>query len=66
MDKKELTQSLKNFTGAGVITKAKLCEFMGITHQRNVNKYLAGLMALDGKYYLVSDVAARLWERTRS
>ena len=45
------------------ITKAQLSEVFGHKDRRAVDKYVSGLEAVDGKYYLITDVARRLKEK---
>lgn len=66
MDKQSLTAALKRHAnGAEVITKAGLQSFMGIKKADHVKKYFTGLESIDGKYYLISDVAGVLAQRKR-
>lgn len=66
MDKQSLTAALKRCTdGAEVITKTEFQRFIGIKKADHVKKYLAGLEAIDGKYYLISDVAGTLMRRRK-
>lgn len=61
MDKAELRKDLKKHVkGAEVITKKELMIFMGIEKYDHIRKYVAGLNAIDGKYYFISDVASKL------
>ena len=66
MDKQKLQAALKRHTqGAEVITKQQICSFMGIKKQDHIRKYTDGLQALDGKYYLISEIADRMMQRAR-
>lgn len=50
-------------TTAGFITKTQLARVMGISDIHKINKYLDGLEAIDGKYYLIPMVAEKLQRR---
>ncbi|MEY8366799.1 hypothetical protein AALA22_14265 [Anaerovoracaceae bacterium 41-7] len=63
MEKNQMKRDLERFCGGVFITRQKLAESMGISNPRHVDRFLAGLERIDGKYYLVSDIAARLKER---
>jgi hypothetical protein len=41
-------------------TRADLMKAFGASDRRTVNRYLDGLEAIDGKHYLISDIAKRL------
>lgn len=61
MKKTDLTKDLRQFNGgSGLITRAVLARFMGIANPRHVDKYLRGKDRIDGKYYLISDIAEEL------
>ena len=64
MDKQSLTAALRRSAGgAEVITKTQFKRFMGISKMEHVQKYFAGLESIEGKYYLISDVASELVHR---
>lgn len=66
MDRATLTAALRRHTGgAEVITKTQLQAFMGIRGPQHIQRYVDRLDALDGKYYLVSEVAAELMRHVR-
>lgn len=62
MTKIELSRDMRRATGGGLITRAGLARYMGITDAHNVDRFLSGLEAVAGKYYYIPDVAARLCE----
>ncbi len=63
MTKKELISSMETYTGGGFITKADLARFIGVKDARYIDKYLASLQKLGGKYYFIPDVAESMMER---
>lgn len=65
MERQNLVRALKSHSdGADVITKSQFMSFMGIKKYDHIKKYLSGLDAIDGKYYLISEVAGALLRRT--
>lgn len=65
MERKDLIKSMKAEAGAGFITRQGLSRFMGVKDPRNVDKYLAGLERVSGKYYFIPDVADSLIAKAR-
>lgn len=66
MERQTIVAALKRCNGgAEVITKAQLQRFFGIKKQEHVRKYVQGLESMDGKYYLVTDVASELMRRAK-
>lgn len=67
MTANSLVKALQDVTeGQAFITASQLARAFGRTDQAKVRKaYLSGLEAIDGKYYLVRDVAAVLQKRSR-
>ncbi len=66
MDRQSITAALRRSAdGAEVITKTQFKKFMGISKTDHVQKYFAGLESIEGKYYLISDVAGELLQRMR-
>jgi hypothetical protein len=65
MNKKPIVDSLKSVTeGQAFITCVQLTKALGCKDQRKVkDKFLRGLEAIDGKYYLIVDVAEVLQKR---
>lgn len=65
MEKKDIVKSMKQQTnGAGMITQKGFAVWMGFADQYKAKRrYLEGLEAVDGKYYLIDDIADRLIER---
>lgn len=57
MNKRELTEDLKSFVGAGFITRKDLARFMNRKDPHGVDKYLVDLERQDNKYYFIRDVA---------
>ena len=64
----EIKESLKRAAGgAEFITATQVGKCLGIKNKESIrNKYLSGLEKVDGKYYLISDVAHRIIERTQA
>ena len=62
MTSNDITAALRQVTeGQAFITLSQLARAMGRSNLTKVkNDYLKGLEAVDGKYYLVRDVAVRL------
>lgn len=66
MDRQSITAALKRCNdGAEVITKSEFQRFMGIKKADHVKKYFADLESIDGKYYLVTDLAGELVRRKK-
>lgn len=63
MDKQSLIRDMKSYCNSSFITKRKLANYMGIKDCNHVNEYLRDLERINGKYYFIPDVAARLKER---
>ena len=59
MERKELINSMKNFTGAGFITRSQLAEFMGYKDPHYVDRYINGLQRINKRYF-INDVATVL------
>lgn len=60
MDRQKVIKELrKHNDGAGVLNKTQIAEFLQdrTGDRRKVNRLVKGLMAFEGKYYLISDVA---------
>lgn len=62
MTSNDITAALRQVTdGQAFITLSQLARAMGRSNLTKVkNDYLRGLEAVDGKYYLVREVSARL------
>lgn len=56
MTKEKLIKSMQSFTGCAFITRTELRKFMGYSSPQSVDKYIASVMKVGGKY-LISDVA---------
>lgn len=66
MDKQSITAALRRSAeGAEFITKTQFKKMMGISKMDHIQKYFTGLESIDGKYYLISDVAGELMHRMR-
>lgn len=74
MTRTEIAKALRTFTGSGTITVSELAQFVGEKNRHRVKqKYLQEdpdsaapvLLAIDGKRYLIQDVATRLHEHMR-
>ena len=65
LTKQDITRSLQSYnSGAGVICKAQIGRFLGEQKPgRRTDKITAGLTAIDGKWYLVTDVAGAILRR---
>lgn len=58
MRKTDITSALRQHTGGGTITATGLARFLGVKDAAYVKrKYLYGLEAISGKYYLITEVA---------
>ena len=66
MTKKSLKSELKTHTdGASVITKTQLARFFGFKKPTTrIDDIVSDLTAIDGKYYLISDIAEVLERRS--
>lgn len=64
MTKKELTADIKAYTGSGLITRKQLASYVGVADPHNVDKYLKGLSAVNGKFFFIGDVVDVLLEST--
>jgi len=60
MDKREIKQQLERYTGGVFITRQKLADALGVDNPRHVDRYLSGLDRINGKYYLIEEVAGKL------
>lgn len=66
MERQNIVAGLKRCNGgAEVITKRQLASFFGIKKTEYVNKYVHKLEAIEGKYFLVTEVAGELIQRTK-
>lgn len=66
MEKQEIINAMKKqVNGAEFITKQQLAGFMGIKDPKNINQYIKGLEAVNGKYFFIPDIAKVLWQRSR-
>lgn len=64
MSRTDLAADMKRFCdGGGFITRKKLADYMGIKDPRAVARYLHGLVAIDGRYYYIQDVANELIQK---
>ena len=65
MTRNEIAKALSNVAeGAEFITAAQLTRALGRTNPKRIKAaYLKGLAAVDGKYYLIREVATVLKER---
>jgi len=67
MTRTEIAAELRRISGGGLITAREVGVFIRDSNPSRVReKCLKGLEAYDGKYYLVTDVAARIKERSKS
>lgn len=58
MTKAELTQDMRRFTGAGVITATQLARYLGKKNvDRERKRFLKGLHPVVGKSYYIPEVA---------
>lgn len=63
MIRTDIAAELRRHTGRGTIRASELASFLGDKNVSRVrNRYLRGLEAIDGKMYLVPEVADRLKE----
>lgn len=63
MIRTDIAAELRRHTGRGTIRASELAAFLGDKNVSRVrNRYLKGLEAIDGKMYLVPEVADRLKE----
>lgn len=59
MEKADIVRALRRASDQqGFITLKELMEAFGKKERRSVLKYVDGLEAVNGKYYLITDVAA--------
>ena len=65
MEMKDIRNALGYSDSTKFTTQAELMRKMGIKNKQSIKKYLAGLEAVDGKYYLIADVARRLKQLCR-
>lgn len=66
MEKKDLIAALKKAAqGAEVITRTQLMNFFNIQKYDHIKKYIRKLDSIDGKYFLISDVARELIGRVK-
>lgn len=67
MTRNDIASALRKATGGqAFITVSQLAQAMGRTNQTKVKQsYLQGLEAVDGKYYLVTEVAGVMKERCK-
>ena len=66
MDKRVLIDALKREANGGeMITRKQLMHFFNIEKYEHIKKYIRGLDAIDGKYFLISDVARILIGRVK-
>lgn len=67
MTQNDITRALGKLTGGqAFITSAQLTRALGCADQYKVKKeYLSGLEAVNGKYYLIREVAAELKRRAK-
>lgn len=63
MIRSQLVKSMKQYTGAGVITRKKLMQFLGYKDRMSVEKYVYGLRKF-GAGYAIEDVADRIMEES--
>lgn len=63
MDRAELIRDMKQFSKSSFITKRKLADYMNISDTQYVQKYVADLERVDGKYYFIPDVATVMKSR---
>ena len=64
MLKKDIVAELsKACEGQAFITLTQFSKALGIKDPKNAKKYLEDLEAVDGKYYLIRDVACNLKKR---
>lgn len=59
MNKKELINDMKQYCGAGFISKTQLASYMGYKSSNSVTPYLHGLLSIDRRYF-IPEVADRL------
>ena len=63
MIKTDIAKELRRHTGRGTIRAKELAEFLGVKNISRVkSRYLRGLEAIDGRAYLIPEVAERLKE----
>lgn len=63
MTRGDIASALRQFTGGGTITCTELCRFLCVKDRTKAKrKYLAGLQAIGGTHYLITEVAERLKE----
>lgn len=59
MNRKELINDMKQYCGAGFISKKQLAAYMGYKSVNSVSPYLDGIMSIDRRYF-IPEVADRL------
>ena len=59
MNRKELIADMKQYCGAGFISKKQLAAYMGYKSINSVSPYLDGLNSIDRRYF-IPEVADRL------
>ena len=65
MNYQDTLRELQKFSESGraFITVTGLAEALGVKQHRTAIKYLKGLEAVDGKYFLIRDVVKALQQR---
>lgn len=61
MYKSDIVRELRQYTGAGMISRIQLAKFMGYSSPDPVDKYLRGLRRVRRRYF-IAEVAERLQE----
>lgn len=65
MKKQKLINEMSRQAGAMFATKSQIAAWFGIKNVRYIEKFVDGLQAVDGKYYLISDLADVMERRAR-
>lgn len=65
MDKKKLIADMRSLFGdsTGFMTRRDLANYLNVKDIHNVDRFIKGLEAVDGKYYFIQDVASVLIDR---
>jgi len=59
MNKIQIEKELRDFTGRPFISRSEVQNFLGVSSQTSVTRYVHGLEKVSGRYY-VGDVAERI------
>ena len=65
MIKSDIVKALQRSCHAEFITRQQIAKAFGIKNSRYVQSYVDGLDKIDGKYYLIEEVADNILRRTQ-